>query len=170
MRLPNLSAREVRWSFYLVGVCTLALTATICWGIVHKVNQSDEVLHIAASSSAQVDRLGNQLDAQATTADAQRAALQRQNKAVRDELRAARVQLRALLTYLRAHGIAVPSTALALQPHASAVTRPKDVQAPTKPRPVHPASPAPTATPTPPSPTPAPGIPDLCTVLAALCP
>lgn len=177
MRLPNPTTSEVRWSFAVVFLCAVALTATISWGVVHKVNQSDQIVRIAASSADQVERLNAQLDAQgaqlaaqAAASEAQRAELQRQN-------RLTRAQLRALLRYLRAHGIEVPQTALTPPARADqgSVTRPKadGPQGPKpapSPSPSHPASPATTA---PPSPTasPAPTGSPLCDLLTErICP
>lgn len=168
MRLPVPTAREVRWSFYLVALCALALTTTICWGVVHKVNQSDTIVRIAAASADQVERLNTQLDAQARDAESQRAQLQRQNKATRAELR-------ALLRYLREHGIEVPRAVTTPPTARSEANRPK-VSGSTAPAPQPqpssspppPASPAPTAAP---SPTPTPVLDALCDLLhASPCP
>lgn len=170
MRLPNPTTSEVRWSFAVVFLCAIALTATISWGVVHKVNQSDQIVRIAASSADQVERLNAQLDEQAAANEVQRAELQRQN-------RLTRAQLRALLRYLRAHGIEVPQTALTPPARADqgSVTRPKadGPQGPKpapSPSPSHPASPATTA---PPSPTasPTPTGSPLCDLLTErICP
>lgn len=101
MKLPIPSAQEVRWTFYVAALCALAITATVVWGIVHKVSQSDSVLHIAVANADQVQRLSEQLDRQD---EKNRDTLRK----VRLELRAQRASNRALLAYLRAHGLAVP--------------------------------------------------------------
>lgn len=125
MRLPNPTTSEVRWSFVVAFLCAAVLTGTISWGVVHKVNQSDQIVRIAASSADQVERLNAQLDAQAKASQAQRDELMQQN-------RLTRTQLRALLRYLRAHGIQVPQTALTpapkrlpAEPEPGTTTRPK---------------------------------------------
>ena len=164
MHLPVPTAYEVRLSFYVAAVAVLAIIATVCWGIVHKINQSDVIVSIAAANADQVERLNTQLDAQTKAAEGQREELKRQNRLTRE-------QLRALLRYLRAHGIEVPQTALTPPPRdEGSVTRPKAAgpsQGPKptpSPSPPHPASPAPTAGPTP---TPSPGpIGPLCDLLA----
>lgn len=162
------SVREVRWSFAIVALCGVALTATICWGVVHKINQSDDIVRIAASSADQVERLSAQLDAQAKTAAEQRAELERQKQLTRAQYQLTRAQLRAVLAYLRSHGIAVPPEVLP-PPPSHAGPSPKGPAAssgtPLKP----PASPAPA---TPPSPTasPAPRPSVLCALLPLICP
>lgn len=146
---PVPTSREVRWSFYVAAVCVLMFSATVCWAVVHKVNQSDGIVRVAASNAAQVDRLSEQIDAQAAESAQQRRQLKAQNRQVHAELT-------ALLRYLRAHGIEVPKTALTPPASPSRSTRPKDTTArpsPTpSPRSPRPASPAPTATPTPTTP------------------
>jgi hypothetical protein len=145
IRLPTPTSRELRWGFWLVAACTLALALTVCWAIVHKVNQSDDIVRVAASNAAQVNRLSDQIDAQAVESARQRRLLKDQNRQVHAELT-------ALLRYLRAHGIEVPQTALTPEVKPSESTRPKAGKAQPAPHPTHPASPAPTATPTPTSP------------------
>ena len=162
MHLPKPSAREVRWSFVVVFACAVMFAVTLCWAIVHKVNQSDEIIHVAASQAAQVDRLTDQFDAQAAESARQRRQLKAQNRQVHAELT-------ALLRYLRAHGIEVPQTALT-PPAPRESSRPKGpAQATPSPRPTPSsgqASPAPTATPTPDT-TPGPDV--LCTLVPLTC-
>jgi Flp pilus assembly protein TadB len=150
MRTPEPSPRELRWSFIAVLACALMLTATLCWGIVHRVNQSDDIVHIAASNADTVERLNDQIDIlntrlaeQAQAAEQQRTTLQRQNRALTH-------QLDALVKFLRAHGLSVPDTVARAGPET---TSPKGhgPRGP-KPRPKPPATPGPTATPTPTTP------------------
>lgn len=108
MRAPEPSSREVRWAFYVVAACGLLLTVTLCWGIVHRVNQSDDIVHIAASNADTVQRLNDQIDQlnvqlakQDRAADRQRTVLRRQNRALHH-------QLDVLVDFLRAHGLPVP--------------------------------------------------------------
>jgi hypothetical protein len=160
MRLPKPSAREVRWSFIVVFACAAVFAVTICWAIVHKVNQSDEIVHVAASQAAQVDRLTDQFDAQAAESARQRRQLKAQNRQVHAELT-------ALLRYLRAHGIEVPQTALtAPAPRESGHPKARTSSTP-RPHQSGPASPAPTATPTPSTPSPGPDV--LCTFVPLTC-
>ena len=111
MRLPIPTVREVRGSFALAAICALLLTGTLCWGIAHKVSQTDNVLHVAVSAADQVERLSAQLDEQAQANAAQLDLLRQQSRDARRANRASRAQLAALLTYLRAHGINVPKVA-----------------------------------------------------------
>lgn len=159
--LPNPSVREVRWAFIVVFVCAVALTATICWAVVHKVSQSDGIVRVAATNAAQVDRLSDQIDAQAAESARQRRLLKAQNRQVHAELT-------ALLRYLRAHGIEVPQTALTPPVTRSEPTRPKagKAQPSRRPSPSGPASPAPTATPTPST----GPVPDPCQLVPLMCP
>jgi hypothetical protein len=163
MRIPVPTPREIRWGFVLVAACALVLALTVCWVIVHKVNQSDQIVRVAASSADQVERLNAQLDAQAKATEAQRADLQRQNRLTRS-------QLRALLRYLRAHGIEVPQTALTVRDDGGGSSPKGSGPRGPKPRPSKPpASPAPTATPTPTA-SPDPVTELACRLLPLLCP
>lgn len=172
MRLPVPTRAEVRLTAWFCAIGFIILATTGAWAIVHKVNQSDQIVRVATSAADQVERLNAQLDTQAKAdaiqraADAaQRAELQRQNQLTR-------AQLQALLRYLRAHGIQVPQTALTPPPDHGTVTRPKGTgpRGPA-PKPHQPAplptplsgSPTPTA---PPSPTPSPDlVGSLCDLL-----
>jgi hypothetical protein len=161
VRLPTPTVREVRWSFIVVFACAVALTVTICWVIVHKVNQSEDIAAVAAANAAQVNRLSDQIDAQAAESERQRRQLKTQNRQVHAELT-------ALLRYLRAHGIEVPQTALTAPVKPSGSTRPKAEPARPTPHPTAPASPAPTATPTPRTPGTGPDV--LCALAPLTCP
>lgn len=111
MRLPVPSPREVRATFTVAAVCVLALVATICWGIVHKVNQSDQIVRVATSQADQVERLNHQLDAQDKAAVQQRADLNDQIEILQRQNHALQGQLTGIAKYLRAHGIDIPRTA-----------------------------------------------------------
>jgi hypothetical protein len=167
MRTPDPSPRELRWTFVAVLSCALMLTATLCWGIVHRVNQSDEIVHIAASNADTVERLNDQIDVLNTRLGQQAKAAERQRNTLQRQNRALTAQLAALVKFLRAHGLSVPDAVARTGPRAD---RPKGPgpRGP-KPRQSHPASPDPTATPTPT----APGALDpVCGLLAAplICP
>lgn len=159
MRLPVPTGREVRGAFYVLALCALALTVTLCWAIVHKINQSDDIVHIASASADTVKRLNDKVDALNAEADAARV----QASAERDALRR---QNRQLIKYLREHGLSVPE----LHPSADESPPPKQ-QTPSgaSPKP-KPRTPSPRPTPTPPaSPTPDdPGL--LCNLAPLLCP
>jgi hypothetical protein len=165
VRLPTPTAREVRWAFYVVAACALALVVTICWAIVHKVDQSDDIVHVAAANAAQVNRLSNQLDAQAKQLDALKHQAAADARIAAKERATLRRQNRAYLDYLRRLGIPIPQAA-APQSAPGTVTRPKAAPAHPSPHPSTPASPAPTATPAP-----SPHGPDvLCTFAPLTCP
>lgn len=160
MRSPTPTAREVRWAFYVVATCGLILTLAISWGIVHRFNQTDEIVGIAASSSSQVDRLSAQLDAQSAQLDALKRQAARDARASARETRALRQQNRALLNYLRELGIDIPRTATRGPGQSSPKGRaPSGAPPKSKPRPSPtPGSPGPTGTP---SPTGSPGLADV---------
>lgn len=144
MRAPTPTAREVRWAFYVVAICALALTAAIVWGIVHKVNESDSVLHVAVANADQVQRLSEQLDTQDAKLDALKAQAAGNAKAARIAVR----QNRRLLAYLKANGIEIPKTLTSSGPRRSAPKASATHQG-ASPAPSSPAGPGTTATPTP---------------------
>jgi len=131
----------------------------LAYGILHRVNQSDDIVHIAASSADQVERLNAQIDQQGRDAKVQRALLERQNRALKKQLASQSwrqyKQTRLLVRILRQNGITVPAEAFAPSP-GSSTTRPK------APRPTN------RATPTPTGPTPSPR-PLYCQLVPALC-
>lgn len=111
MQLPEPSAREVRWTFYVAAAAALLLTATLCWGIVHRVNQSDDIVHIAASNADTVERLNDQIDVLNAQLDAQGKAAERRQARLQQQNRDLKRQLDVLLAFLRDHGLQVPSVA-----------------------------------------------------------
>jgi hypothetical protein len=171
IRLLVPSKSEVRWAFYVVAICAFALTGVIVWGVVHKINQSDGVLHVAVANADQVQRQGEQLDAQGRQLDALKA------QAAVDARKAARVaaslrrQNRRLLEFLQDNGISVPPAIVG--PSGGGSSPPKG-RGPQGPQLVHPPLlPVPLVTPAPtPSPTPSPSLADqVCALLnIALCP
>jgi outer membrane biosynthesis protein TonB len=181
------SVREVRWSFAIVAACGIALAATICWGIVHKINQSDAIVRIAASSADQVERLNSQIDSlRADYSAAQEAStrLEAQNERLIRVNRQQRAQLKALLTYLREHGLSVPQPRTAYEPEPPAPKAtaahsgtPPTTTSPASPAPTPHQSPSPSPSPRPSSPRPTktppapttPTRPLVCTLLPLVC-
>jgi hypothetical protein len=165
MRLPIPSAREVRWWFYVAAVCAFALSATVVWGIVHKVSQSDSILHVAVANADQVQRLSEQLDAQGGQLDALKVQAAKNARAARVAVR----QNRRLLAYLKGNGIAIPKslTEVGRSPGGGSPKGQASTGTTPKPRPSSPATQGPTATPTP---SPTPGVLDLlCNTIPNLC-
>ena len=136
MKLPVPTPRELRASFFVAAVLAFMLTMTLCWAIIHKVSQSDNVLHIAVANADQVQRLSEQLDAQATAAEAQHQAdVARINQLIRGQ--------RALTRVLRANGIAVPNIAYTPRPSGGGGggSGPPKSPGPSSPTPAAPAGP-----------------------------
>jgi len=158
MRMPIPSAREVRGAFYIGAICALAFTLTICWVIFHKINQSDEIVHVAAAATGQFGRLSTKIDQQNAKIDQQKAQLDAiKHQAALDALagsrerRALREQNHRLLDFLRSLGIAVPRS-LIWPSDGGGGAGPKGQAGgqPSHPRPSNPpGTPAPTGTPTP---------------------
>lgn len=157
MRIPEPTSGEVRWTFRAVGVVAIIFALALGYGIVHKVNQSDDIVRIAAAEANQVDRLTSQLEAQ------NQMAAQRAKSATRDraeqtaQIRRLQRLVAILAKSLKANGIAVPSGVFST-PKGGSTTRPK---VPHRPRSTNPATPTPTA----PSPTADP----TCLIVPQLC-
>ena len=152
MRLPVPTVPEIRAFVVACVVAVVMISSTLCWAIVHKVNQSDQIVQIAASSADQVERLNRQLDAQQVAAADQRAAARRDSRLTHQ-------QLRAVLRFVKSLGIDIPPALLAQpKPTAGSSSTPKASAhsgAPSSP------SPRPTATPgATPRPTTSPSGPD----------
>jgi hypothetical protein len=152
MHLPTPTPRELRWSFYVAALAAIALTTVLIWAIVQRVNQSDDIVHVAASNADQVQRLSNQVDALTEQLVEQAAANQRQVNGLRAQNKAQRRQLTALVDYLRSHGLGIPKVAAA---ESGGAGRPKGsatssgTSSPKPRKPPAPATPAPTSTPRP---------------------
>lgn len=123
---------EVRLAAIIVALCALILTSALAYGIVHKVNQGDEIVRTAASEANQVDRLSQQLDDQAQTISG-----------LKSEIHLLLTRQDAQNRYLHKHKIVIPPAVFETQPRQGAVTRPKVPPAHRPPRHHHrpPASP-----------------------------
>lgn len=115
-----LSTRQVRLILITLAICALMLTGTISYGILHKINQGDQVVRTAAAEADQIERLGAQLDAQGRDAAAAQAALKNQLRATRAELRRTQRQNRLIFIYLHKLGVTVPPALLAPERSGSA--------------------------------------------------
>lgn len=169
MHLPIPTVREVRGAFLVGAVAVLMLAGALSWGIVHKVNDSDDIVRIAASAADQVQRLSEQVDELQASAESSTAAAKNDRAALRRQLAAQRAQNRAILRYLRQQGIAVPPTLLAPRTGSGSSSTPKaqpssgthPSQAPASPQVTPRPSTTPTAAPT--------GPELLCGISPALC-
>jgi len=102
----------VRLSFWVAGLSALLVTGALCFSFVQRVQQADDLIHIAERSADQVERLNHRLD----DADNDRAELMQQNRQLARALRRQN-------HYLRQHGIEIPPTVI--KPSRLEVTRPK---------------------------------------------
>jgi hypothetical protein len=154
MRLPVPTRSEVRFSFWVVGIAALMVTAALCYSFVQRVQQADDLVHIAERNADQVERLNRQIDEQAAESTAQRQALLDQNAQLLQQNRESARVLRGLMRYLRSIGIEVPETLLSPSPKTAPKTTTPGTSGSSRPK----GTPRPKAAGTP-APSPRPGSP-----------
>ena len=149
------------WRFVAAfAFMTLVLVAS--WGFVHRQHQVDGLIVVSQRTTAQVQRLSDQLDAlKAQAAEDASASLQQRNS-LRKQNHQLAAQLQALLDYLTAHGIVVPNLKVATSSGGGGSPKGRGHH---QPRPHHPAPATPGATPAPTAPSADP----LCDFLPVAC-
>lgn len=155
MQAPSL--QEIRFVVIAAALAVVMLTGAISYGIVHKVNNGDDIVAIAKSNSDQADRQSNEIAALRRQLDTQTSAFQHQlalnGRQAHHVAAVQRYQNAILIRALRRAGIPVPPAAL-----VSGGGHPKG---PSTHRPSSRGTPAPTG--------PSPSVSPTCLLVPTLC-